>query len=140
SRLLPQHLSSSSIGFWDAFVCASPQDSHFECEIWDLSVWDFFGIWDLGFGISPMSLRLQILQVARLAPRLLADSTELVRDFFRRQLSPSGAGIDRAGQPDLYYTIFTLAGFQALDVPIPLDTVEQFLRTYGDGEGLDFVH
>jgi prenyltransferase beta subunit len=71
---------------------------------------------------------------------LLGDSTELVRDFFRRQLSPAGAGLDRAGRPDLYYTIFALAGLQAMDDPVPRDSVEAFLRTHGEGAALDFVH
>jgi prenyltransferase beta subunit len=87
-----------------------------------------------------LSLRLQLLQVARLAPRLLGDSTDLVRDFYRRQLTPDGAGRDREGRPDLYYTIFTLAGMQALDVEPPLDRVEAWVRTFGDGGTLDFVH
>ena len=87
-----------------------------------------------------MSLRLQLLQVTRLAPRLLGDSTDLVRDFFRRQLTAEGGGRDRAGRPDLYYTTFALAGMQALDAPLPTDQVEAYLRTFGDGESLDFVH
>jgi prenyltransferase beta subunit len=87
-----------------------------------------------------MSLRIQLLQVARLAPRLLGDSTELVRDFFRSRLSPDGAGLDRDGRPDLYYTIFALAGLQALEVEVPREKVEAFLRSHGDGAKLDFVH
>ncbi|HKS36301.1 MAG TPA: prenyltransferase/squalene oxidase repeat-containing protein [Verrucomicrobiae bacterium] len=87
-----------------------------------------------------MSLRLQLLQVARLAPRLLADSTDLVLNFFRSQLTAEGAGLDRTGRPDLYYTIFTLAGLQALDAEVPLDQVEKYLRMFGEGEALDFVH
>jgi prenyltransferase beta subunit len=87
-----------------------------------------------------LSLRLQLLQVARLAPRLLGGSTELVGDFFRRQLTAAGGGQDRAGRPDLYYTIFALAGLQALDAEIPTGQVEKFLLTYGEGERLDFVH
>ena len=87
-----------------------------------------------------MSLRLQLLQVARLAPRLLADSTDLVRDFFRKRLSAEGAGLDRDGRPDLYYTIFTLAGLQALDVEIPRAQVQTYLHSHGNGAGLDFVH
>lgn len=87
-----------------------------------------------------MSLRLQLLQVARLAPRLLGDSTDLVRAFLQRQLSAEGAGLDRSGRPDLYYTIFALAGLQALDVPSPFDRVEAYLRTHGDGANLDLVH
>lgn len=87
-----------------------------------------------------MSLRLQLLQVARLAPRLLGDSTDLVRNFFRQQLSDEGAGLDRAGRPDLYYTIFALAGFQALDIEVPREKVSTFLRSHDDGAALDFVH
>lgn len=87
-----------------------------------------------------MSLRLQLLQVARLAPRLLGDSTSLVREFYQRQLSPEGAGLDRDGKPDLYYTIFALAGLQAVDAELPRDAVEKCLHSHGDGAKLDFVH
>jgi len=87
-----------------------------------------------------VSLRLQLLQVARLAPRLLADSTDLVREFYRRQFNAEGAASDRAGRSDLYYTIFALAGAQALDVSIPVDRTAGWLRSFGDGAGLDFVH
>jgi hypothetical protein len=87
-----------------------------------------------------MSLRLQLLQVARLAPRLLDDSVDLVRGFFTKQFNADGAGCDRDGRPDLYYTIFALAGAQALDVPLPTDRTAAWLKTFGDGAGLDFVH
>lgn len=87
-----------------------------------------------------MSIRLQLLQVARLAPRLLGDSTDLVRNFLRGQLTLEGGGRDRAGRPDLYYTIFMLAGMQAVDVPLPVEPVEAYLRGFGDGRELDFVH
>lgn len=87
-----------------------------------------------------MSLRLQLLQVARLAPRLLADSTELVRVFYARQFNEEGAALDRAGNPDLYYTIFALAGAEALEANIPHESTRQWLQTFGDGASLDFVH
>lgn len=87
-----------------------------------------------------MSLRLQLLQVARLAPRLLADSTPLVKFFFERQFNDQGAACDRAGKPDLYYTIFALAGAQAMDAPIPLDKTRQWLTSFGEGSNLDLVH
>lgn len=87
-----------------------------------------------------MSLRLQLLQVARLAPRLLGDSTPLVREFLQRQITPEGAGSDRTGRPDLYYTIFVLAGLQALETPLPIDRIVSYLHTHGEGAGLDFVH
>lgn len=87
-----------------------------------------------------MSLRLQLLQIARLAPRLLGDSCGLVRDFYARQFQADGAACDRAGKPDLYYTIFALAGAQALDAPIPTSAIVNWLKSHGTGDGLDFVH
>jgi len=87
-----------------------------------------------------VSLRLQLLQIARLAPRLLADSTPLVRDFYHLQFNADGAAGDRSGRPDLYYTIFALAGAQALDVPVPVARTAAWLASHGDGAGLDFVH
>src|SRR3954447_15975774 len=87
-----------------------------------------------------MSLRVQLLQVARLAPRLLADSTTLVRDFYARQFNEQGAAADRDNKPDLYYTIFALAGAQAMDAPIPVKQTRAWLSTFGDGASLDLVH
>ncbi len=87
-----------------------------------------------------MSLRLEMLQVARLAPQLLGDSTDLVRDFIADCLSDEGGFQDREGQPDLYYTVFGLAAMQALEVPIPSRRVASYLESFGSGEGLDLVH
>lgn len=88
-----------------------------------------------------MSLRLQMLQVARLAPRVLGDEAmPLIRDFLARQFDASGAGCDRDGRPDLYYTIFALAASLAVDGAPPLEKTRGWLETFGDGDGLDFVH
>ena len=92
-----------------------------------------------------MSLRLEMLQVARVAPKALGESAELVRAFFLRQFSEEGGGRDRDGKPDLYYTIFALAGLQAMQSDLStlnsrLSTCGEWLRGFGDGSGLDFVH
>ncbi len=87
-----------------------------------------------------MSLRLQMLQIARVAQKALGDSAGLVRDFLLRQITPEGGGADRAGRPDLYYTIFVLAGLEALQTEIPKARMEPFVSGFGDGENLDFVH
>jgi prenyltransferase beta subunit len=87
-----------------------------------------------------MSLRLQMLQVARLGAKELGESADLVRGFLRGQFGAEGGGVDRVGKPDLYYTIFALAGLQAMDEPLPAEKVEPWLRAFGDGDGLDFVH
>ena len=87
-----------------------------------------------------MSLRLEMLQVARLAPRVLGDSAELVQRFLSSQINDAGGGLDRDGEPDLYYTIFVLAGLQALQAELPADRVERYLGGFAEGDGLDFVH
>lgn len=87
-----------------------------------------------------MSLRLQMLAVARRAPRLLGDSTDLVRGFLRRSISAEGGACDRSGNPDVYYTLFALAGLDALQASWPHPLVEAFLNRFGEGANLDFVH
>lgn len=87
-----------------------------------------------------MSLRLEMLQVARLAPKLLDDSTELVRTFLAGQQNADGGFKDRAGRSDLYYTVFGLEGLLALQAPLPAERLVPYLERFGAGESLDFVH
>ena len=87
-----------------------------------------------------MSLRLEMLQVARLSPKLLGESAELVRQFLQRQQTEDGGFRDRSGQSDLYYTVFGLDGLLALQAEIPRTRIAAYLESFGDGEGLDFVH
>ena len=81
-----------------------------------------------------------MLQVARLSPKLLGDSADLVRDYLRSQLTPAGGFSDRAGNPDLYYTVFGLEGLFALRADLPIAQVLGYLKSQGAGEQLDFVH
>jgi hypothetical protein len=87
-----------------------------------------------------MSLRIQMLQVARRGVQGLGESADLVRRFLTGCLNDQGAGLDRDGCPDLYYTIFAVAGLQALDEEVPHERIRGYLRGFGAGEGLDFVH
>ena len=87
-----------------------------------------------------MSLRLEMIQVARLAPKLLGDSTELVEAFLRGQQNDNGGFSDRDGVSDLYYTVFGLDSLIALNAEIDFARLENHLQGFGDGQGLDFVH
>src|SRR5436309_1870596 len=87
-----------------------------------------------------MSLRLEMLQVARLAPKLLGESSELVRNFLRRQQNADGSFKNRAGEPDLYYTVFGLDSLLALQAELPTERVAAYLSSFANGEELDFVH
>lgn len=92
-----------------------------------------------------MSSRLETLQVAKLSPQLLGESASLVVDFLNSQLAPDGGFCGRQGgkKPaagDLYYTIFGLDALNALDAPVPVESVTPFLDSFGDGEELDLIY
>jgi prenyltransferase beta subunit len=81
-----------------------------------------------------------MLQVARLAPQQLGESSRLVAGFLRSALNADGGFRNRAGASDLYYTVFGLEGLIALQESLPVQAVEGYLASFGDGDGLDFVH
>lgn len=81
-----------------------------------------------------------MLQIARLSPKQLGDSSELVEGFLRSRLNNDGGFQDRSGVSDLYYTVFGLEGLIALGAEAPVAAVSGWLRGFGQGEGLDLVH
>jgi prenyltransferase beta subunit len=81
-----------------------------------------------------------MLQVARLAPKQLGESRDLVSAFLRDHLNPDGGFQDRAGVSDLYYTVFGLDALIALQEALPVEQTAAYLNRFGDGTGLDFVH
>jgi prenyltransferase beta subunit len=81
-----------------------------------------------------------MLQVARLAPKLLGEGADLVADFLRGQQNADGGFKDRAGISDLYYTVFGLEGLIALRADLPHAKVAAYLRTIGPVESLDMIH
>ena len=89
-----------------------------------------------------MSLRLEMLQVARLARTVLGDeASTLVEDFVRSQQNDDGGFRDRDGASDLYYTSFAIDVLTALQVPLPEDSLNAFLESrLASLEELDFVH
>lgn len=88
-----------------------------------------------------MSSRLETLQVAKLSPKLLGESAELVAELLLRRQSSDGGFRGREGEAgDLYYTIFGLDALNALDQAPPEGSVQPFLQPFGDGEGLDLIY
>lgn len=87
------------------------------------------------------SFRLEMLQVARLAPTLLGEAADLVKAFVTSQMLPTGGVGDREGTADLYYTVFGLEALAALQASVPH---EEGLRTWllaqANNPALDFVH
>ncbi|MDB6035034.1 MAG: hypothetical protein JWM16_5372 [Verrucomicrobiales bacterium] len=87
-----------------------------------------------------MSLRLEMLQVARVAPKMLGDSAELVREFLVKQQNPDGGFKNRIGMSDLYYTIFGFDALFALQAKFDIGRASTYLSSFESGRFLDFVH
>lgn len=81
-----------------------------------------------------------MLQVARLAPRLLGESAPSVEAFLRSQIADDGGFRDRAGRSDLYYTVFGAEALLALRVDLPVASLAGYLRSFSEGASLDLVH
>jgi len=81
-----------------------------------------------------------MLQASRRAPQRLGDSAELVRGFVRGQLARDGGFRGRAGESDLYYTVFGLDCMKSLGMEIPVRRIAPYLRSFGSGDDLDLVH
>jgi Prenyltransferase and squalene oxidase repeat len=80
-----------------------------------------------------------MLQVARLSPKSLGEAGALVEAFIRSQQNPDGAFRNRAGDSDLYYTVFGIEALIALQAEPPSIPVDAYLRSRF-GDDLDFVH
>jgi hypothetical protein len=76
-----------------------------------------------------------MLQVARLAPRLLGDAAGRVRAFLEDSFHADGGGRNREGASDLYYTVFALEGLIALRSNCPRPRPPALKA--GDGDGID---
>ena len=91
--------------------------------------------------MSRRSLRVEMLQVARLGAHALGESAQLVRDRLLRTVAPCGGGPDRDGRDDLYYTIFWLSCLEALASNPPNQSKTQaFIESHDSGEDLDLIH
>src|SRR6266536_3333484 len=81
-----------------------------------------------------------MLQVARLSRRQLHDSADVVVRFTRGQMDSGGSFRNREGRSDLYYTVFGVESLVALSADLPVDSVATYLKSFGEGPSLDFVH
>ncbi|MCB1064664.1 MAG: terpene cyclase/mutase family protein [Verrucomicrobiae bacterium] len=89
-----------------------------------------------------MSLRLEMLQVARLAPAVLGpEATELIDAYVKAQQNPDGGFRDRDGESDLYYTSFAIDVLTSLQVEPPFESLGGYLdEKRSDLTEMDFVH
>jgi prenyltransferase beta subunit len=87
------------------------------------------------------SLSDRLLQSAACSRRFLEKNSldKMARFILDRQNSDGGFR-GRAAQSDLYYTVFAVASLKALGYPVPGLKVWKYIRSFGMGNDLDFVH
>jgi hypothetical protein len=76
---------------------------------------------------------------ARRAQPALPDA-RATADYVRSRLTDAGGFADKAGKPDLYYTVFGLQAASALAVDLPSDRIREYLESFTHGDRLDLVH
>ena len=88
-----------------------------------------------------VSLRLEMLQVARLAPKQLGESRDLVTAFLRAASEPGRrlSGSRRRERPLLHRLRARRAASPCRN-DLPIEQTAAYLERFGDGAGLDFVH
>ncbi len=87
-----------------------------------------------------MSLNREMLQVARLSPKLLGEATPLVANYLHGLHRDDGGYANRAGESDLYYTSFAVSGLVALQERLPVEALNRYIETFSDFQSLDLVH
>lgn len=87
-----------------------------------------------------MSIRLEMLNAACGAARVLGVAVERIGEFARSCFNSDGGVKNRAGASDLYYTVFGLETLNVLGIEPSKERVSAYLEHFGDGEGLDAVH
>ncbi len=86
------------------------------------------------------SVSLDMLQAARLTRPYLGTRRNAVVQYLGAQFTAAGGFCDRAGNPDLYYSVFGIDALLALAEPLPVQPLREYLAAFGAGEELDFVH
>lgn len=81
-----------------------------------------------------------MLGTARAAGGALGDQMPRVVEFLEAQQHPGGGFSNRAGEPDLYYTVFGIDSLLALGVGTISPAHTGYINSFGTGETLDFVH
>ncbi len=86
------------------------------------------------------SISMDMLDLAKQAAPYFGARRDDIVAFLKSQLTPEGGFCDRAGDADLYYSVFGIDCMLALGEPLPTQQLQAYLTTFGDGEDLDFMH
>ena len=91
-------------------------------------------------GYRPMTHSQDMLDTARHGARRFPDQARPAQRFVAACALPDGGFRGRGLASDLYYTVFGLDCWLALELPVRRPPLPAYLATFGDGHGLDFMH
>ncbi|MEM9444425.1 MAG: prenyltransferase/squalene oxidase repeat-containing protein [Verrucomicrobiota bacterium] len=86
-----------------------------------------------------MSLRLEMLQVAKLSSKVLEESVSLVDNFLKNQFDASGGFKNREGKPDLYYTVFGVDALISIGSHLPEAKIKNYVESVQRKRDLAFI-
>lgn len=87
-----------------------------------------------------ITIRQEMSQSAARGAASLGRAARHVAAYLDKLAGPDGGFPDRAGRSDLYYTAFGREAMLSLGEPGKSQQAAGFLKKFGDGDGLDFVH
>lgn len=87
-----------------------------------------------------MTLREEMMAVARGASGVLGEASDLIKTFLVSQYHPQGGMMNRAGNPDLYYGFFGLECQQVLGMSIDDKSWVRYLQAQEKNAEQDLVH
>jgi prenyltransferase beta subunit len=89
---------------------------------------------------AAMSIRSDRIRAAARATIHLRDSAAIAAEYLRSHQNPDGGFCGRSGASDLYDTVFGIEGLLALGGAFDPAAAREYLRGFGQGESLDFIH
>lgn len=69
-----------------------------------------------------------------------SDARSIMTQFVLNKMNSDGGFRGRSQASDLYYTVFAVDSLNALTPQWPQNRTEAFVRSFGNGENLDYVH
>lgn len=89
---------------------------------------------------TQMTLREEMMAVAKGSSKVLGEATDLIRGFLESQVHPQGGMVNRAGNSDLYYGFFGMECQQVVGLSLNYREWEAYLNSFDLNYGDDLVH
>lgn len=97
-----------------------------------------FNLFTNGLMIEVNNYILEALERSR--NKLSDEAANQIKKYLEECLRPDGGFVDRAGNPDPYYSVFGYSLAFVFNLEIPVNKQEDFIENWLDNNEIDFVH